>query len=161
MPRRAVAAAGAAAGVLAAISFLLPWLAEREVRDAAAIWRTDPQAAYDGLDRAAALNPLSSRPRLVAGALAFRLGHVSRARESFADAVARDPGNAYALLELGLAEALAGRRDTALRHLRAARRADPADLLTRDALAVVRRGRRPDVGAINGLIAGRARDRLR
>jgi hypothetical protein len=161
LPRRAAVALGAVAGLLAGLSFVMPWLAEREVRDAASVWRTDPQAAYDGLDRAAGLNPLAGRPRLVDGAIAFRLGQIPRAREAFRQAVEREPGNAYALLELGLAEALSGRREAALRHLRAASAADPLDGFAAAASKLVERGRRPDARAINALIAGRARNRLR
>jgi predicted Zn-dependent protease len=104
---------------------------------------------------------LSSRPALVAGTIAFRLGDVARARRKFEAAVSRDPDNPYGTLELGLAYALQGRRADALRSLEASRRADPRDDLARSAIAVVSRGRRPDVAAINALIRGRAAARLR
>jgi hypothetical protein len=161
MSRRLTMGAGSIAFVAAALSFTLPWLAEREVRDAGRIWRAEPAAAYDGLRRAADLNPLSSRPYLVAGAIAFRRGDVPRARRELSEAIARDPGNGYARLQLGLAEALQGERAVALRDLRLAVEADPRDDIARSAIGVVARGGRPDVAAINALIQGRAVARLR
>jgi hypothetical protein len=155
-----VAVVGVAAALIA-ISFALPWLAEREVQDAAKIWPTRSAEAYDGLDRAASLNPLSSRPDSIAGTIAFRLGDVPRARTEFGQALERDGNYSYAALELGLSEALLGDRAKALQHLELAHRSDPNDPISEAALALVRKGKRPDVTAINALILNRARDRLK
>jgi tetratricopeptide (TPR) repeat protein len=161
VPQAVPAIAGGVAALAVALAFALPWLAEREVQDASRIWVAQPKQAYDGLDRAARLNPLSSRPDLIAGTIAFRLGDPRRARTAFSDALARESGSPYAALELGLAEALLGNRAAALRHLRAARAADPGDGISARALQIVSRGKRPNVAAINALIDNRARDRLR
>jgi hypothetical protein len=161
IPLRVGAAVGAVLALGAAVSLALPWLAEREVQDAARAWTVRPRAAFDGLDRAASLNPLSSRPELIAGTIAMRLRDTGRARRAFTAALAREPGNPYAMLELGLADALAGDRASALGHLGAARRADPGDRIPELALRIVERGKRPDAAAINALIDSRARARLR
>src|SRR3712207_8741462 len=51
---------------------------------------------------------------VVAGAIASRVGDVPRMRRHFARAIERNDRNWYSHLELGLADALAGRRDAAL-----------------------------------------------
>ena len=153
--------AGGIAALVAALSFGLPWLAEREVQDATRSWYAQPAAAYASLDRAASLNPISSRPALIKGTIAFRLNDVRRARQAFADALEREAGNPYALLELGLAEARLGETGKARDHLSAAVRADPGDRISAAALRLVRAGKRPDVAAINGEILTRARNRLK
>jgi hypothetical protein len=89
------------AGVLAvAISFTLPWLAEREVDRALDVWRTDPQTAYDRLDRAATLNPVSTRPQLVEGAVANQLAEPRRAERAYRVVVDREPRDAFAWMQL-------------------------------------------------------------
>jgi hypothetical protein len=91
------------AGVLAAaISFALPWLAEREVDRALDVWRADPQTAYDRLDRAGGLNPLSTRPQLVEGAMANQLGEPRRAERAYRVVVDREPRDAFAWMQLAV-----------------------------------------------------------
>ena len=68
------ALATVAVAVALALSFGAPWLADRYVTQAAAIYRSRPAQAFDRLDSAAALNPLSPRPRAVAGSIALRMG---------------------------------------------------------------------------------------
>jgi tetratricopeptide (TPR) repeat protein len=125
--RRAGAAAFAVIGVVAAISFALPWLAAREVDRAAAVWRDDPDEAYEALANARRLNPLSDRPDLVAGAIASRLDDLERMRASFVRALERNPANWYAHLELAIAAALSGERERALAQLARARELNPAE----------------------------------
>src|SRR5204863_1250869 len=112
--RRPAAVAGVAVCAVAAFSLLLPWLAAEEVNQAAREWRRDPGSAFSRLDRARALNPLADEPDLVAGAVASRLGDRGRMRAAFRRAADRNPKNWYAWLELGIAEALDGRRQAAL-----------------------------------------------
>ena len=96
---RLVALVGALA---VAISFALPWLAERQLDDALDIWRADPQAAYDRLDRAAALNPISTRPRLFEGAMANELGEPRRAERAYRRVVDQEPRDAFAWMQLAV-----------------------------------------------------------
>jgi tetratricopeptide (TPR) repeat protein len=60
---------------------------DNSIRD----WRTDPQGALDDLDRAADLNPWSSRPLAAESDIAAQLGERSRALESIGDAIGRSP----------------------------------------------------------------------
>ena len=52
--------------------------------------QTDPAAAFDQLDSAAALTPLATDPPLTAATIALSLGENERAGEEFAEALARD-----------------------------------------------------------------------
>lgn len=125
--RRGWALSAAVLAIAAAATLVPPWLSAKEVQAAAASWRVEPQSAFDRLERARALNPLSDNPDLVAGAIASRLGDRARMRESFARALDRNPYNWYAWLELSVVHALEGRRGEALRLLERARRLSPSE----------------------------------
>ena len=131
--RRLFAASAATVGIAGATSLTLPWLSAKEV-DAAAAWRSDPRAAFDRLERARALNPLSERSDLLAGAIASRGRDWPRMRAAFERALERNPSSWYAEFELGVVDAVQGRRDSALEHLERARRLNPRE----PALAVLR-----------------------
>lgn len=120
-------AAAVGVGLLAVFSYALPWLAAREVDRAAAVWRSDPEEAYDALGNARRLNPLSDRPDLVAGAIASRRGDIERMRAAFRRALERNPHNWYAHLQLAVAASLAGERERALEILGHARELNPAE----------------------------------
>jgi tetratricopeptide (TPR) repeat protein len=151
------AAAGALAAVLIAVSFGAPWLAERQLSRATEIWRSDPSGAFDRLDRAAGLNPLSSRAQLTAATISLRLGRTERAEREFREALEREPDNGYALLELGMIAAERGERVRARDLLRRARARSPRDQVVYQALDAVRRGREVDLDRINRRILRRAR----
>jgi O-antigen ligase len=128
--RRAPAFLLVAVSVLTAValvSFALPWLAARSIREAGRAWRTDPDLAYTHLDRARRLNPLSERPDLVAGAIAGRRGEWPRMRSSFERALERKPQSWYAELQLGVVDALERRPDPARAHLARARALNPRE----------------------------------
>lgn len=138
-------AALAAVGVLACagvVSLAAPWFAAKEVQNAARSWHRDPEQAFRRLERARALNPLSERPDLVAGAIASRLGDRARMRTWFERAADRNPHNWYAWLELGIVDALEGRRRAALANLARARALDPGEETIADIASSVRSGRR-------------------
>ena len=59
------------------------WIAAEEVARAASGWGADPELAFSRLDSARRLNPFSSEPDLVAGAIAIRLGETGRAEVLF------------------------------------------------------------------------------
>ena len=149
--RLALALGGAVslAVAAAAASFAFPWAAQREIQHAAAVWRTNSDAALAMLDRAHALNPLSDQADLVAGAIASRLHRFGLARERFRSAVRRSPDDWYANLELGIAASLAGPRDLAASSLRRAAALDPREQIVRGVLRTFTAGRRIDPDAID------------
>jgi O-antigen ligase len=116
-----------ALGLALLVSFVPPWLAARDVDRAAATWREDPQTAFEQLDRARSLNPLSERPDLVAGAIASRLGDLERMRAAFARALERNPRSWYALLELAVVDSNEGNFQGASRRLEQAAALNPRE----------------------------------
>ena len=144
------------AGVLAMLAAVVPpWLAANAVDEAAATWRADVPGAYSLLERARSLNGLSDRPDLIAGVIASRLGERDRARRSFAQAVERSPENWYGHQQLGLEEALAGHRRSALWQLERARALNPQEETTLALLQEVRAKRRPSPERVRAVLIGR------
>jgi antitoxin (DNA-binding transcriptional repressor) of toxin-antitoxin stability system len=74
----------------------------------------------------------------------------------FGEAIEREPGDAYAHLELGALQAQTGHRAQALATLTAARRLDPRDDLTAGVLRRVRTGRPVDIARVNRQLAARS-----
>jgi tetratricopeptide (TPR) repeat protein len=157
--RRGGITVAAAAVALLAVSYLLPWLAEREIDRAAETWRSDPDGAFRRLDRAEDLNPLAARPALTSGTIALRVDRLDKARQEFAEALEREPRNVYALLELGAIAAVEGDRQTALRLVGRANSLSPRDEDVRDALRRLRANRPLALRGLNERILERARSR--
>jgi len=132
-----------------AVVFGATWLAARDVDAASSSWRTDDEAAFRLLDRAAALNPLSPRAYLVEGTIALELGQPERSRSAFEAALERDSNDAYALLELGLLASQAGEADRAKELLEQHSRLRPRDPIARQVAARARRGAKLDPSQIN------------
>lgn len=156
---RVVPAAVLAAAIAMAGSFLPPWLAERQVTRAGEIWREDPAAALEALERARELNPLSDRPDMLAGAIAGRTGRSERARAAFADALIRNPTSWYSRLELAV---LAYEREdtrTALRQIALGRASNPRDQVMREVERLMREDERVTLQDLDGLFS-RQLDRL-
>jgi hypothetical protein len=149
----AVLAGLAVGAVLLGLSLAAPWTSELYVQKAIDSWGAHPNTALADLRKASSLDPLGTRPKLVAGAIAQRLGRDSLARSEFRQALDRDPRDVYSLLQLG-----AMTSDRAL--LERAAALDPRDLLVRAVLQDVRRGRRVDVAAVNRTIVQQTRGRL-
>ncbi|HKG04318.1 MAG TPA: hypothetical protein VKB03_14165 [Conexibacter sp.] len=137
--RLAVAVGLGALALLAAAAIALPYLAEREVAAASSGWPSDPARAFERLDRAADLNPLSSRPELVAGVIALELGRSRVAEQHFSAALERDGGDWFAYFGRGLALSALGERARARLQYERARSFDPAEQLVREALSRVGR----------------------
>jgi O-antigen ligase len=156
--RMAPAALVAMLALAAAVSLGGPWLSAVEQNSAVATWTTDPAAAFDDLDSAASLNPLSATPKLLGGSIALRLGRRAQAERLFRAALARDPRDAYAHLELGALLAGRGRRAEAIAALTRATTLDPRDDLAAATLRRVRRGRRVDIESVNRTMARRAEE---
>ena len=150
--RRLRLVAGTPLALVAVVSLTAPWLSQLQVQSAARIWTSAPQKAYARLQDAARLNPLSDEPYLVAGSIALRFDDLMRADHEFALALGRTPGDAYAILERGAIASTRGYRKQALALLERAVQANPRDPLTRQALSLVRAGRRVSVEELNSLI---------
>jgi tetratricopeptide (TPR) repeat protein len=140
---------GALVALAAAASLTAPWLSQLEVQSAARIWTKAPQTAYSRLNDAARLNPLSDEPYLVAASIALRFGDLARADHEFALALRRTPGDAYATLERGAIASTENDRRGALELLERAARLNPRDSLTKQALRLVREGKRVSVEELN------------
>jgi tetratricopeptide (TPR) repeat protein len=153
--RAAPAVAVAVAGLVLALSFAAPWLAERQVDGAARIWPVRPARAFDKLRSASALNPLSPRPKAVAGSIALRLGDLRTARGYFRQALERDSRDAYSYLELGAIASNTGPSAAAVGLLRRASQLHPRDEVTAAALRRARRGKRIDIARMNEQIRRR------
>ena len=153
------AVAGVAAALLAA-SYTLPWLAVRDVEVAAGSWRADAEGAFEALDRAEGLDPLSADAPIVAGTIAARIGDRERLRSSFSEALERDPNNWYALLELGTLDAVEGNRGQAVAKLRRAAELDPGDPLIKSQLRAVKAGRPVSFARLDQALLRRVCDRV-
>jgi len=154
--RRLAAIVGTVAALAAAGSLGAPWLSQLQVERAAQIWTRAPRRAYDRLDEAARLNPLSDEAFLVEGSIALRFDDLALADREFSRALARTPGDAYATLERGVIASALGDRQRALKLLDRAAHLNPRDPLTRKALALLRAGKQLSVVSINRAILGRA-----
>jgi O-antigen ligase len=159
--RLALPVAGAVATLLVAGSLVIPWMSLLEQHRAVTVWRTDPKAAFDRLDTAGSLNPLSATPQLLAGSIALRLDRNEEAMKYFRQALERDPRDAYAHLELGALLAQAGRRDEALRVLGEGAKLDPRDDIAAGVRRRVRRGQKVDIHRVNRELIARAEARAR
>jgi tetratricopeptide (TPR) repeat protein len=138
---RGTGLAALALALVAAATLAPPWLSAKEVQAAAGTWRDDREAAFDRLERARTLNPLSDNPDLVAGAIASRLGDRARMRVAFRRALERNPYNWYAYFELAVVAGIDGRREEALRLLERARRLVPRESAIALVASQVRAGR--------------------
>jgi tetratricopeptide (TPR) repeat protein len=147
--RRLGVLVGAIVALVAAGSLTAPWLSQLEVQSAARVWTKAPQTAYTRLNDAARLNPLSDEAYLVAGSIALRFDDLARADHEFALALGRTPGDAYAALERGAIASTENDRRGALELLERAARLNPRDPLTRQALRLVREGKRVSVEELN------------
>ncbi len=144
------------AGVLGAVSLAGPWLSARQVQLAIKEWPTQPARAFDRLSQARRLNPLSEEPDVIAGVIADRLGERETERRAFERAVARNPRDWYAHFELGVVDALEGRKREALQRFAVAGRLNPSEPVIRDVRKRVQRGQHVDQRQIDAEFADRA-----
>jgi O-Antigen ligase len=138
-----------------------PWLAARHVDSAIGRWTRDPAGAFELLERARALNPLSSEPDLVAGAIASKRDDRDRMRQSFMRALERNPNSWYAHLELGLTHSVDGRRTAALRELRRALTLNPREDILHDVLEELEAGKTVSPRSVDKRFAEGIRERTR
>jgi tetratricopeptide (TPR) repeat protein len=155
--RASALALGGVAALAAVYSLGAPWLSGLESDEAVRIWPAAPLAAYARLHDAAALDPLSAQPYLLAGSIALRFGDLRRADGEFARALTRVPDDSYATLERGAVASALGRPAQARALLERSVRLQPREPLAHAALQVVREGRRLNVDALDRAILIKAR----
>ena len=123
---RVPAPLGIAAGVvvLACLTAVLafPYLSAHEVQVASRADANNPSAALSDLRTAAKLNPLSSDPGRLAGAIALRNGRWTLALRQFRDSISAEPGGWFSWLGAGLAQSALGEPEQAHRDFLAAQR---------------------------------------
>jgi O-Antigen ligase len=108
--------------VAATVVLALPYLSAHETSLAGRVQAADPASALGDLHTAAQLNPLSSDPGRLAGAIALRTGRYAEAADRFRQSISAEPGGWFAWLGLGLAESADGQAARAHRaFLQAAR----------------------------------------
>jgi len=157
LPRVVRIAAVAGMGLALALSLTLPWLAEREVERAARDWPVSPTAAFDRLERAQWLNPLSPKPHLVGATIAVRVEDQAKAVRELEVVLGLEPRTPFALAELAALASERGDSATAERLLSRASEHAPRDEVVTDALERVRSGRLIDVRKLNADYLERAR----
>ncbi len=135
---RLPAPVGIAAGlvVLACLTVVLafPYLSAHEVQVASRASATSSSAALDDLRLAAKLNPLSSDPGRLAGAIALRNGRWTLALRQFRNSISAEPGGWFSWLGAGLAESALGEPEQAHHDFVVARRINARQPAVQDAL---------------------------
>jgi hypothetical protein len=126
---------------------------QRATREAASA----PRAAIADAAAAARLNPLTAGPLVTEAIVARRLGDRVLARRALGDALAREPDNWFAQLELALLDATSRRPRSALAHLARAHALNPRQQVVGATARAVRRGERVDADAVE-LELNRQRD---
>jgi hypothetical protein len=110
VPAPAWIAAAALAYACATAVLGFPYLSAHEVQIASRADSGNPSAALGDLRLAARLNPLSSDPGRIAGAIALRAGLDSTALQRFRQSIGREPGGWFSWLGAGLAASSLGDR---------------------------------------------------
>jgi hypothetical protein len=139
----------AAAPALIGLSFLVPWVAARQVAQASHEWREQPAAAYAVLHRASSLNPLSDVAPVVAGTIAAERGDTTRMRASFEEAISRDPGNWLSRTQLAVALVNEHAWPAAMHSAQVAVRLNPREPVARSVLRAARSRKRLDLDTVN------------
>lgn len=163
--RRPIRITAGLAGVLGALllgaSLVAPWLAERETARAAAGWPSAPRAAFERLDRAAALNPLSPDARLTAALIAIRTEDSARAETELREVLAMEPRTPFALAELAALAYERGERRRAIALIGRAAAYSPRDTTVISARKKMIAGRPFGIEELNAAFLKIARDRVR
>lgn len=143
-------AVGAAVALLALGA---TWLSVRYLDRANGEWRASPTRAFEDLDRADSLNPLSATARLTEGSIAIQLQRRERARGAFLRAVDRED-NWYSWFELALLDAQAGRFARARIEIEKAADLNASDPFVIEARRQIRARRHIDPASFNAQVRG-------
>ena len=122
--------------VLACLTAVLafPYLSAHEVQVASRADATNTSAALSDLRLAAKLNPLSSDPGRLAGAIALRNGRWTLALRQFRKSISAEPGGWFSWLGAGLAESALGEPEQASQDFVTAKRINARQPAVQDAL---------------------------
>jgi O-antigen ligase len=120
-------AAAAAAALVTAAVFTIPWASDSLID--AALARGPGSSAYSLLHTAARLNPWSERPALAEATLAANAGDHARERVALHKALRRNPHDWYPHLLLGIIAGREHRKTVARRQFAVAGRMSPEDLV--------------------------------
>ncbi len=120
VPRPVAVAVGGLALVAGVIVLGFSYLSIREVSLASNLRFSNPRAALADLARAARLNPWSSAPGRLAGAIALQSGRYAVAEQRFSQSTEREPGGWFAWLGAGLAASALGHTATAVKDFKTA-----------------------------------------
>ena len=111
-----------------------PYLSAHEVQVASRVDSGNPSAALNDLRVAAKLNPLSSDPGRLAGAIALRTGRWTLALRQFRKSISAEPGGWFSWLGAGLAESALGEPEQAHKYFAEADQIDARQPAVQDAL---------------------------
>lgn len=142
------------------VSLGLPLASAIDTNAAARSWASNPDAAFERLDRAADVNFLSDRPLLVKAAIAARLQDRKLMRSALTEALERTPRSWYPRFELGALDAVEGRRRAALRSLQLAHQLNPREPLIDVVTSGARRGRPVSLKEIRTTLLARVCQRV-
>lgn len=154
----AIAGLGVTGGALA-LSLAAPWLAEREVNRAITSWPQSPSAAFERLDRAKSLNPLSPRPGLAAATIAVRVEDQARAATELREVLELEPRTSFALAELAALASERGEKRRSVQLFRRAAAHAPRDQVVAAALERVESGAVVDIRSLNDSYIRKVRSR--
>jgi hypothetical protein len=139
--------------VLAVVaSLVFPWFSEAELKKGQALAASDPTAALKKLHNAASLNPLATLPDETAGVILEEAGLPRQAEAKFREALAREPEDPFAFLQLGVLASSQGRSEQATALLARALALNPRDEATAIAWHRLKRGKRLEPAFVNNLI---------
>ena len=160
LPRALGPVLAALAGGLLALSLIAPWLAEREIERAISSWPASTTAAYERLERAESLNPLSPMPHLVAATIAVRTEDEERALRELEEVLKMEPRTSFALAELAALASERGDQAESERLLRRASAYAPRDQVVAGALQQLLSGELIDIRRLNASYLRKARSRV-
>jgi len=139
-PSKVALGAGLLAAAVMTIGITLPWLAERDLRNARVIAGRDPQGAIELLDRSASLNGFSTDPEVTAALIEVRRDRLTRAQRYLEEAARRDREDAFVNLELATIASAQDRVGDARQLVARARRLSPNDRVARQVDGSLARG---------------------
>ena len=137
---RALAVAGVVAAIVLESTLAVAWLAERDLRKARETAAADPVGALHRLERSSRLNRLSPEAYKASALIELRRENLDAARRDFEQALARDGGDSFALIQLAAIASVQTRRAEARRFLARARASAPRDAVVRRAGRAIDRG---------------------
>jgi O-antigen ligase len=130
LPNAAWLIGGSLVALVVAAGLTLPWLAERELRDAREIAASNPTAALTMLDRAADLNPLSPLAEKTAAVIERRQGRFGASEQRLRSTLDQDPGDPFVYLQLAVIASATDRQQEAVQLIRRAAELSPRDRVT-------------------------------